>query len=146
VRHIAVRQTYIPERKARAAFLACGQALSLVPSPTLRRVEVVGWGRGYVGGGVGGWSLLGVLRIHVGFACVFLRKIEKKLRFFRDSLCPGKVYFIVARYMVPDKSLCGDKHRTDLERPVQRVRTAISSASARGIGLVMCSPYRTPIC
>lgn len=130
MRHSVVRHTYIPERTARAAFLACERALSLVPSPTLRRVVEVGWERGCIGGGVGGWSLLGVLHVHVGFTCVFLRKIGTKMCFFRDSLCPCKVYLKVARYMVADKSLRADEHRTDLERLVRRVHTAISSASA----------------
>jgi hypothetical protein len=141
VRHCAARQMYIPERKARAAFLGCERAFSLALSPTLRmRVGEVGWVHGCVGGGVGGWSLLGVPRIHVGFECALLRKIGKKLEFFSDSLCPSKVYLKFARDMVTDKGLNGDERWADQERRARRGCTAISSASARGIGLVMCSP------
>ena len=81
MRPCAVRQAYIPGRKARAVFLACGRAhSSALPPTTLTRVGVVGSEHGRVGDDVGGCSLLGVRRIHVDFGirkfCVSLSKIE----------------------------------------------------------------------
>jgi hypothetical protein len=52
VRLCAVQWTYIPGRKARAVFLACGRALSSARPPTLRVGEVE-WEHGRVGGDVG---------------------------------------------------------------------------------------------
>jgi hypothetical protein len=42
------------------------------------------------------------------------------------------------------KAFYGGKHYADIGRSSTGARTAISTASARGTGLVMWSPYRTP--
>jgi hypothetical protein len=81
VRPSALQQKYIPERRAHAAFLACGRAFFLMPPPMLQMtVAEVGWEHECVEGDSGGWSLLGVLRIHVGFCsrkgCVDLSNIK----------------------------------------------------------------------
>jgi hypothetical protein len=136
-----------PEGKAHVVFHVYERAFSLTQPWKMRSLKVVGEvgrGCGYVGGGVGGWSRLERLQLPAGFRPVggfFFRRNGRGEK-LGSLLCACKMNLKLARDVVADKGLNDDQHYEGTDGA--RILTAISSASARGMGLDMWSPYKTP--